>query len=82
MNKVLISLKIPYLEQEFDILIPENKKVGNVKNEILKIINDLYPNFFSSTDNFNFFERSTGELVKNDRYVKNYIKNGSHLILM
>lgn len=81
-QKILISIKIPYLEQEYDILIPESKKVGNIKNEIIKLINELYPNIISNPEKLSLYERTTGTLLRNDMYAKNYIKNGSHLILI
>ena len=81
MNKVLVSLSVPYLEQQFDILMPENKKIGNIKIEIVKYINEQYPNLLIN-DNVNFFDRTSGEIINNDRFVKNYLKNGCSLVLM
>ena len=81
-QKILVVIKIPYLEQEFDILIPKNKKIGNIKNEIIKIINEMYPDIFPDTNQLSLYERITGNLLQNEKYPKNYIKNGSHLILI
>ena len=81
MNKVLVSLSVPYLEQQFDILMPENKKIGNIKMEIVKYINEQYPNSLIN-DNVNFFNRTSGEIINNDKFVENYLKNGCSLVLM
>lgn len=81
-QKILVVIKIPYLEQELDILIPESKKIGNIKNEIIKTLNEKYPNIFPEPNQLSLYERTTGSILKNDLYVKNHIKNGTNLILM
>ena len=81
-EKVLISLEIPLLELEYDLLIPENKKVGNIKKEIIKTINEIYPMLISEDQNFSLYEKTNGTVLLNDKYAKNYIKNGSHIILI
>ena len=37
-NKILIIVYVPMIEEEYDIYIPVVKKVGTVKNLIIKII--------------------------------------------
>ena len=63
-------------------LIPETKKIGNIKDEIIKAINELYPGVLDVNQQFNLFEKTTGQLIINDKYVRDYIKNGSYLVLM
>ena len=46
MNKILINLYIPALDESYDIFIPVNKKVGTIKNIIVgsvkNLLNDTY----------------------------------------
>lgn len=81
-DKILITLKIPMIEQEFDILVPEYKKIGNIKTEIIKVVNESFPNLLDINNNFSMYEKTNGTVLRNDMYAKNYIKNGSHLILI
>lgn len=39
-NKILVIVYVPLIEKEFDIYIPIAKKVGTVKNLIIKIIEE------------------------------------------
>lgn len=81
-KKILISLQIPMLELEYDLLIPEQKKIGNIKKEIVKAINELFPNSIENEQNLSLYEKTTGIVLQNNLYAKNYIRNGSHLILI
>ena len=37
-NKMLVIVYVPFLDEEFDIFIPINKKVGTIKNIIISSI--------------------------------------------
>ena len=37
-NKYLINVIVPIIELEFDVYIPNNKKVGTIKTHILNAI--------------------------------------------
>ena len=46
MNKVLVCVYVPLIEQEFDIFIPINRKIGLIKkiivNSIIELTNNSY----------------------------------------
>lgn len=84
MNKFLVTVRVPNIEAEYEIYIPNNKKMGTVKNYILKVIAELSQNIFvKSLDQVRFIDRATGAIYKNDMYVKDSgIKNGSIIVIV
>lgn len=83
MNKVLIELTIPTVEENYNIFIPINKKVGTVKKHILQALNEITDEEIYANINYNFYDSETGIKYPNDVYVKDSgIKNGTKLILL
>ena len=41
MNKIIIDLYIPSIDETYNIFIPINKKVGTIKNTIINSIKNL-----------------------------------------
>ena len=73
---MLVIVYVPFLDEEFDIFIPINKKVGTIKNIIISSI---------GIDNTNrvLINEEDNKEIENNVYVKNSsIKNGSRLILV
>ena len=84
MNKFLITVIIPIIEAEYDLFIPNNKKVGTIKTYILKSISFLTNNTYQKTiDEVKFINRLTNEEYDNDKFIKDTnIKNGTKLIII
>jgi len=83
MNKILIIVYIPLIEQEYDIYIPINKKIGTIKNTIIKSIVELSDGNIKNTSNLKLYDKETTNIYDNNIMVKDSgIKNGSKLILM
>ena len=40
-NKVLIKLYVPNIDKDYDIWIPINKRIYNVINLLIKVINEF-----------------------------------------
>ena len=47
-NKVLVKLLVPEIDEEYDIFLPVNKKIGNIINLLIKAVNELSNNIFQS----------------------------------
>ena len=47
MNKYLITVIVPIVEFEYDIYIPNNKKIGTIKTLILESLSELSKNSFN-----------------------------------
>jgi len=84
MNKYLITVIVPIIECEYDIYIPNNKKIGTIKTLILESLIELSNNSFTKKiHEVRIIDRDTGNEFENDVYVKDSgIKNGSKIIII
>ncbi len=83
MNKVLITVYVPLLDEKFDLFIPINKKIGTIKNILINSILELSNNSVSDVSNLKLYEKNTCKLLENNVYVNSSgIINGSSLILL
>ena len=81
-NKILVIVYVPMLEKSFDIYIPIVKKVGTIKNLIIKIVEETSEGTFTDDGSKNLYDKLTGERIDDNQFVKeSIIKNGSKLIL-
>ena len=84
MNKYLITVMVPELEVEFDLYIPNNKKIGTIKGTILKAILELTNGTFNkSINSVRLIDREFGVEYDNNIIVKDSkIRNGTKLVLI
>lgn len=84
MNKYLITVIVPIVEFEYDIYIPNNKKIGTIKTLILESLSELSNNSFTKKiEEVRMIDRDTGNEFENNMYVKDSgIKNGSKIIII
>lgn len=84
MNKYLITVIVPIVEFEYDIYIPNNKKIGTIKSLILESLSELSNNSFNKKiEEVRMIDRDTGNEFENNMYVKDSgIKNGSKIIII
>ena len=82
MNKVLALVYLPLLEEEYDVFLPINKKIGTVKKLIIDTIFELSEGNFKKSDNYKLYDRETGKVLDNDCFVKDFIVNGTKLIML
>ena len=81
-NKILVIVYVPMIEREFDVYIPIVKKVGTVKNLIIKIVEENSDGIFVNDNTKNLYDKLSGEKIDDQLFVKeSIIKNGSKLIL-
>lgn len=82
MNKILVLVYVPLLEQEYDLLIPINKKIGTVKQVIINAISELSDGNLNVNQKLALYDKETGKKYDSDLYVKNSgIVNGTKMIL-
>lgn len=82
MNKILVLVYVPLFEQEYDIIIPINQKIGIIKKYL---INSIFETNDMNIDNckLKLYDKNLSICYDNNIYVKNSgIKNGAKLILM
>ena len=83
MNKILVTVYVPLLDESFDIFIPINKKFGTVKKVIIDAINELSDNSIKNIESLKIYDKESGKMVENNQFVKlSGIKNGSQLIII
>lgn len=81
-GKILVIVYVPLIEREFDIYIPIVKKVGVIKNIIIKIVEEASDGIFQDDGYKNLYDKITGNKIDDNIFVKNsVIKNGSKLVL-
>lgn len=81
-NKLLVTIYVPMLERDFDIFIPNVKKIGAIKKMIGKIIEESTDDVFVYDDTKHLYDKVTGDILDENQFVKySTIKNGSRLIL-
>lgn len=82
MNKYLVNIWVPFIEQEFEVYIPTSIKISLAKKLIASAIIELSNNNYIINSDFNLL--STEKKVYNDdEYVhESDIHNGSKLVLM
>lgn len=84
MNKFLITVIIPNAEMEFDIYVPNCRKVGTIKKFILEAISDLTDKVYDKPFNsVRFLDRNTAIEYDNNMLVKDTnIKNGTKIVII
>lgn len=82
MNKVLVLVYVPLFEQEYDVVIPINLKIGIIKKYLISSIFEMIG--ISILDSkLKLYNKDCSICYNNNIYVKNSgIKNGAKLILM
>lgn len=77
-NKILVVIYVPSVDEEFNLFIPINKKVGTIKNIVVS-----YVNGFDLESSHIFINESDSKIVDDNVYIKNSgINNGSRLVLI
>lgn len=83
MNKVLIKLMVPTIEEEYDIWIPINRRIYNVIKLIIKAINEFTDNEYSPKKFPMLYDKKTAKPYDINLTVKEAeIKNGAKIILI
>lgn len=82
-NKILVKLLVPEIDEEYDLFLPINKKIGNVINLLIKAVNELSNNTFQGNNITELYNVDTGEIYRIDVLLKNTdIRNNTKLVLL
>lgn len=83
MNKILILVYVPVIEERYDIFIPINRRIGTIKKHIIKTISEFSDGTISENYKAYLHDKTTGIKYDENIYVKDSnIKNGSRLMLL
>lgn len=82
-NKVLIKLYVPVIEEEYDVWIPLNKRVYNVTNLLVKVLQEFSFGEYNPTRMPKLYNRITGVKYESDQIIEDTsIRNGTEIILI
>lgn len=83
MNKVLVSVYVPELEENYDFWIPINRKVYRIILLLIKIINESSGDYYRPTKMPLLYDKITANPYDINLTVKdNAIQNGTEMILI
>ena len=83
MDKVLIKLYVPMLEEIYDVWIPAHKRIYNVIFLLVKAINELNDNSYQPSKMPILYNKLTSEAYDINLTVKeSTIRSGSEIILI
>lgn len=81
-NKILITVLVPMIEEQYDIYIPVSKNIKVTTKLLVKTINELSEGHFPLKENTVLIS-SNGEILGNALTVKECgIKNGDRIVLI
>lgn len=82
-NKVLVSLFVPEIGNNYDIYLPVNKKIGNIIILLNKAINELSNGNYKLDSNNLLYNVETKQIYNPDILLANTnIRNGTKLLLI
>lgn len=83
MNKILIKLYVPIIEQQFDLWIPLNRRIYNVINLLIKAVNEFSGGYYKPNKMPVLYDKLTAEPYDLNLFVRDTnIRNGTELILI
>ncbi len=82
-NKVLVKLLVPEIDEEYDLFLPINKKIGNIIDLLNKSIIELSSGTFEGNKYTELINSNTGEIYPINVLLKNTsIRNNTTLVLL
>lgn len=83
MNKILIKLYVPTIEEQYDLWIPTGRKIYSVIVLLIKAINDLSLGEYKPNKMPKLYSKLTGvEFDMNLKVSETLMKNGTEVILI
>ncbi|MBR0427159.1 MAG: hypothetical protein IJK18_03040 [Clostridia bacterium] len=83
MNKILVKVYVPIIEEQYDILIPLNRRIYNVIKLLVKAINELSNGYYEPQNEPMLYDKITAIPYDGNLSIKeSNIRNGTELILL
>ncbi len=83
MDKILISVYVLAIDEEYDMFIPINEKVSNVVDLIQQSVNELSGGYYQINSKALLYNGIDGNIINSNNIVKfSGLKNGSRLLLI
>ena len=82
MNKVLVELIVPVIEEKYSIFIPANKKISTTISLLSKAVNELSDGYFEIKKDNIILDEFGNPYNLSDNIKTAGIKNGTKIILI
>ena len=83
MDKVLIKLYVPTIEEIYDVWIPSHKRIYNVIDLLIKAVNELNDNCYRPDKLPMLYDKLTAEVYDINLSIKDStIRSGTELVLL
>lgn len=83
MNKVLVELYVPIIEEKYNIWIPTNRRIHNVIRLTVKALNELTEGQYNPKKMPLLYDKQTAKLFDINLTIReSTIKNGSEIVLI
>ena len=83
MNKVLVKIYVPIIEEQYDILIPVNRRIHNVVKLITKSKNELSNGNYVPIKTPVLYDKITATPIDENLSIRESdIRNGTELVLI
>jgi hypothetical protein len=83
MNKILIKVIVPLVEEKYEVFVPSNKRISLIIKLIVKVVNELTNGYYPLKEDALLINKDTGNLYDVNITVKDAkILNGSEVILI
>lgn len=81
MNKILITVKVPMIEREYDVYIPVSKNVKVTTELLIKTINELSEGHFPKKQKATLM-LNDGTILKNESIIKECGLKNADIVIM
>lgn len=83
MNKLLVKISYPQINQEYEMFIPINKTIAKISILVQKAISEINVDYIPIRRDISLVKKSSGEILPMDLIVKNTsIEHGDILVIL
>ncbi|MBQ9834415.1 MAG: hypothetical protein IJO33_04420 [Bacilli bacterium] len=83
MNKLLVKISYPRINQEYEMFIPINKTIAKILMLVQKAISEINVDYIPIKKDVSLVKKNTGEVLPMNEIVKNTsIEQGDVLVIL
>lgn len=83
MAKILVKLKVPTIETEYEVWLPKNRKINSTIKLLTKAVNELSGGLYTPKYSPILYDKETGKPYKMNEKIKDTnLKNGSIIVMI
>lgn len=82
MNKILVTVRVPMIQQDYDVYIPASKNVKTTIDLLAKTVNELSGGYFPLDNDYTLMSQSGVVFDLRANIKESNIKNGDVIILL